>query len=98
MPSGRADFAARSTVTGPRLLDFDDLADLAGKMIAQPSCFIAGERDLVRSFVPGTDLYGVRVSAPPIFVAPQLFPASAIGSSRRRLETNAALEKFLRGL
>jgi pimeloyl-ACP methyl ester carboxylesterase len=39
------------------LLDFADLAELTGKTITHPSCFIAGERDLVRSFIPGMDLY-----------------------------------------
>jgi pimeloyl-ACP methyl ester carboxylesterase len=38
-------------------IDFTDLAALAGKPVAQPACFIGGERDAVRSFIPGGDLY-----------------------------------------
>ena len=38
-------------------LDFADLAELSGRGITQPSAFIAGERDPVRAFIPGVDLY-----------------------------------------
>ena len=38
-------------------LDFDEQGALRGKLIEQPACFIAGERDAVRSFIPGGDLY-----------------------------------------
>src|SRR6185295_1199952 len=33
-------------------LDFTDLAELSGRGIAQPSAFIAGERDPVRASIP----------------------------------------------
>jgi pimeloyl-ACP methyl ester carboxylesterase len=38
-------------------LDFDELSALRGRMLETPACFIGGERDAVRSFVPGGDLY-----------------------------------------
>lgn len=37
--------------------DWELLPELAELTIGQPSCFIAGARDVVRSFLPGVDLY-----------------------------------------
>jgi pimeloyl-ACP methyl ester carboxylesterase len=37
--------------------DWEDLSELAGAKIHQPSFFVAGSRDLVRRLIPGTDLY-----------------------------------------
>ncbi len=37
--------------------DFHDLPDMGVKPVRQPSCFIAGSKDVVRSFVPGMDVY-----------------------------------------
>jgi pimeloyl-ACP methyl ester carboxylesterase len=37
--------------------DFANLPEMGMRPVAQPSCFIAGSRDLVRHFVPGYDLY-----------------------------------------
>jgi len=82
-----------------QLLDYDDLAELGGMTIAQPSCFIAGERDLVRSFVPGTDLYANPGIACADFRGATIFPG--IGhwvQQEAPAETNKALATFLRGL
>jgi pimeloyl-ACP methyl ester carboxylesterase len=82
-----------------QVLDFADLAGLAGKMISQPSCFIAGERDLVRSLVPGTDLYASPGMACSDFRGATIIPG--IGhwvQQEAPRETNAALEVFVRGL
>lgn len=38
-------------------IDFDDLAAYAGAKISQPAFFVAGEKDPVRGFVGGVDLY-----------------------------------------
>jgi pimeloyl-ACP methyl ester carboxylesterase len=80
-------------------IDFADLAPLAGKPVAQPALFIGGERDAVRHFIPGADLYAA--------------PAAALADSRGAVilpgvghwvqqeapaATNAALEGFLAGL
>ena len=37
--------------------DFETLPEMGVPPIPQPSCFIAGEKDLVRRFVPGRDAY-----------------------------------------
>ena len=37
--------------------DFAALPEMGVRPVAQPSCFIAGSKDLVRHFVPGHDLY-----------------------------------------
>lgn len=77
-------------------LDFADLSEFVGKPLSHPSCFIGGERDMVRAFIPGTDLYA----------APGAFCADFRGSTilpgighwvqqEAPAETNAALERFL---
>ena len=82
-----------------QVLDYSDLAELGGKTITQPSCFIAGERDLVRSFVPGTDLYANPGIACADFRGATILPR--IGhwvQQEAPIETNNALATFLRGL
>jgi len=37
--------------------DFANLPEMGVRPVAQPSCFIAGAKDIVRQFVPGHDLY-----------------------------------------
>ncbi len=37
--------------------DAETSADIVGAQVHQPSCFIAGERDAVRTMVPGADTY-----------------------------------------
>ena len=37
--------------------DFANLPDMGVQPVQQPSCFIAGSKDVVRRFVPGMDLY-----------------------------------------
>ena len=46
----------RSITYRARNIDFQDMTDFAGKPVTRPSCFIAGERDAVRAFMPGMDL------------------------------------------
>ena len=38
-------------------LDFDNLPLMGVEPVEQPSCFIGGSKDVVRTFVPGLDLY-----------------------------------------
>jgi pimeloyl-ACP methyl ester carboxylesterase len=38
-------------------LDFEELEDYRGELLETPAYFIGGERDAVRSFIPGGDLY-----------------------------------------
>lgn len=37
--------------------DFEMLPEMGARPVHQPSCFIAGEKDVVRRFVPGRDAY-----------------------------------------
>lgn len=80
-------------------LDFADLAELTGRGITQPSAFIAGERDPVRAFVPGMDLYAEPGIACSDFRGSTIIPG--IGhwvQQEAPSETNVALEAFVRGL
>jgi len=80
-------------------IDFQELAEYAGKPVTQPACFIAGERDPVRAFVPGMDLYADAGTACADFRGSTILPG--IGhwvQQEAPAETNAALERFLKGL
>jgi pimeloyl-ACP methyl ester carboxylesterase len=80
-------------------IDFQELAEYAGKPVTQPACFIAGERDPVRAFVPGMDLYADAGAACADFRGSTILPG--IGhwvQQEAPAETNAALERFLKGL
>lgn len=80
-------------------LDWEQLPQMANATIDQPSCFIAGTRDLVRYLVPGMDL----------FMAPGAFCTDFRGATLIEGEghwvqqeapgaVNEALLTFLRGL
>ena len=80
-------------------IDFEEMAEFAGKPVTQPSCFIAGERDPVRSFVPGMDLYANPGVACIDFRGSVILPG--IGhwvQQEAPAETTAALQGFLKGL
>jgi len=80
-------------------IDFQEMSDVAGKPVTQPSYFVAGERDAVRSFVPGVDLYANPGIACTNFRGSVILPG--IGhwvQQEAPAETNAALEGFLKGL
>src|SRR5271157_5925250 len=49
-------------------------SDYAGKPVTQPSCFIAGERDPVRRFIPGIDLYNMAGAASSDFRGSMIVP------------------------
>lgn len=77
-------------------LDFRALAGLKGAPLAQPSCFIAGERDMVRHMIPGLDLYADPGLPCTDFRGSTLLPG--IGhwvQQEAPVETNRALEQFL---
>ena len=40
-----------------QIYDPEQMASVRGEKLKQPACFIGGERDAVRSFIPGMDLY-----------------------------------------
>jgi pimeloyl-ACP methyl ester carboxylesterase len=80
-------------------IDFADLAHLAGKPVTQPSAFIAGERDAVRAFVPGMDLYADPAAACSDLRVSTIIPRVGHWVQQEAPgETNAALERFLKTL
>lgn len=80
-------------------LDFADLAELGGRSITQPSAFIAGERDPVRAFIPGMDLYAEPGMACSDFRGSTILPGIGHWVQQEAPdETNVALEAFVRGL
>lgn len=77
-------------------LDFAELSEFAGKPLVQPSCFIGGERDMVRALIPGVDLYQDPGGACTDFRGSTILPG--IGhwvQQEAPADTNAALERFL---
>lgn len=77
-------------------LDFADLREFVGKPLSHPSCFIGGERDMVRAFIPGTDLFAAPGAACTDFRGSTILPG--IGhwvQQEAPAETNAALGRFL---
>ena len=84
-----------------RALAFDaaDSVDVIGALVTQPSCFIAGERDPVRAFVPGVDGYADPGAACTDFRGSTI--VSGAGHWVHQEEpaaTNAALLAFLQSL
>ena len=80
-------------------IDFQDMAEFAGKPVNQPSYFVAGERDAVRAFVPGMDLYANPGAGCTDFRGSVILPG--IGhwvQQEAPAETSAALQQFLKGL
>jgi pimeloyl-ACP methyl ester carboxylesterase len=80
-------------------IDFEDMADFAGKPVTQPSYFVGGERDAVRAFVPGTDRYANPGIGCTDFRGSAILPG--IGhwvQQEAPREANAALEGFLKGI
>jgi len=79
--------------------DFEELEALKGKKITQPACFVAGERDPVRRFVPGVDLYERAGDHCTDFRGTTLIPEVGHWVQQEAPdETNCALEAFVRGL
>ena len=77
-------------------IDFIDLEEYAGKPVTQPSFFIAGERDPVRRFIPGIDLYQLAGAACSDFRGSVIVPRVGHWVQQEAPDaTNAALEGFL---
>jgi pimeloyl-ACP methyl ester carboxylesterase len=80
-------------------LDPAELKDIAGKPVTQPAFFVAGERDPVRAFIPGMDLYADPGAACSDFRGSVIIPGIGHWVQQEAPgETNAALETFLKGL
>ncbi len=80
-------------------LDGAEIEGVGSPTLAQPSCFIAGSRDIVRNFVPGMDLYADPGAAMADFRGTTLIEGAGHWVSQERPEeTNAALAAFIDGL
>ena len=80
-------------------LDFAERDDVKGRRIAQPACFIAGDADVVRGFVPGVDLFADAGAHCEDFRGTTLIPGVGHWVQQEApAETNAALEAFVNGL
>lgn len=80
-------------------IDFEESEELTGKPITQPACFIAGERDPVRRFIPGMDLYENAGASCTDFRGTTLIPDVGHWVQQEAPEaTNRALEAFVRGV
>jgi pimeloyl-ACP methyl ester carboxylesterase len=80
-------------------LDAAESADIIGAPVTQPSCFIAGERDPVRAFIPGIDSYADPGAACTDFRGSTIVPGAGHWVHQERpAETNAALLAFLQSL
>lgn len=79
--------------------DFAEIGELRGRHIAQPSFFIGGERDPVRAFLPGVDLYANPGMACTDFRGGVILPGIGHWVQQEAPDaTNAALAGFLAGL
>jgi pimeloyl-ACP methyl ester carboxylesterase len=80
-------------------LDVAELADWRGKPVTRPSFFVAGERDAVRAFIPGLDMYENPGVACADFRGKAILPGIGHWVQQEAPEaTNAALEGFLKAL
>lgn len=80
-------------------LDAADEADLVGATIGVPACFIAGERDPVRTMIPGADMYADPGGACDDFRGSTIIPGAGHWVQQEAVDaTNAALDEFLAGL
>lgn len=84
-----------------RALAFDVEAntDVMGATVDQPSCFIAGERDLVRAMVPGVDAFADPGAGCSDFRGSTIIPGAGHWVQQEApAEVNAALDAFLTSL
>jgi pimeloyl-ACP methyl ester carboxylesterase len=77
-------------------LDADASADIVGATVDQPSCFIAGERDVVRAMVPGVDAFADPGSGCTDFRGSTIVTGAGHWVQQEApVEVNAALDAFL---
>ena len=99
------DAFAKSGWHGPfnryRALDLDHKYSepVRGKPLTMPACFIGGEKDPVRQFVPGVDTYAMAGAACDDFRGATIVPGVGHWVQQEAPEaTNAALDAFLADL
>lgn len=80
-------------------IDSAELGHLPGRLVTQPSFFVAGARDPVRAFVPGVDLYADPGVTCTDFRGSVIIPGIGHWVQQEAPEpTNAALDGFLKAL
>lgn len=80
-------------------LDSAELPDMAGPTIEQPACFIGGAEDIVRTFVPGVDIFQVAGDACADFRGLTIVDGAGHWVQQEApAATNAALDEFMTGL
>ena len=80
-------------------LDGDEIEGVGDPVLAQPSCFIAGADDIVRSFVPGVDLFADAGAACADFRGSTLVEGTGHWIQQEApAATNRALEAFVGSL
>jgi pimeloyl-ACP methyl ester carboxylesterase len=80
-------------------IDHQELAEFRGQHLTLPTCFIGGERDPVRRFVPGVDAFANAGMACDDFRGVTIVPGVGHWVQQEApAQTNAALETFLNGL
>ena len=80
-------------------LDPEQMTSVHGQRLAQPTCFIAGELDPVRRFVPGVDTYAYADSSLDDFRGKTLIAGAGHWVQQEApAETNQALANFLTSL
>jgi pimeloyl-ACP methyl ester carboxylesterase len=80
-------------------LDHEQLVDLRGAILQQPSYFVGGERDAVRHFVPGNDGYADPGHACADFRGSLIIPGVGHWVQQEAPdETSKALGEFLKGI
>ena len=80
-------------------LDVAQLEPVRGKRIPQPACFIGGERDAVRHFIPGGDFYAEPGAHFDDFRGSTIIPGVGHWVQQEApAAVNVALERFLSGL
>ena len=80
-------------------LDHQELADYRGVPLSQPTCFIGGEKDPVRNFVPGVDAFAMAGMACTDFRGSTIIPGVGHWVQQEAPDaTNAALAAFLESL
>ena len=82
-----------------QFIDEQDLDDIKEKRLAQPSFFLGGERDPIRHFFPGMDLYADPAASCDDFRGSYVIPGSGHWTPQEKPDiANAALKGFLDGL
>ncbi len=82
-------------------IDHEELAELRGARLPMPTCLIAGEKDPVRRFIPGVDLYAEAAAgaASEDFRGVTVIPGAGHWVQQEApKETNEALAAFFAGL